>query len=62
MRIRFKFYFSLPDTDSGSKKSAKIMENSHKNQPKSWKIHNKSTKIMENSHKINQNHMNITFL
>ena len=34
-RIRFMKRGSDPKTDAGSKKSAKIMENIHKNQPQS---------------------------
>ena len=36
IRIRLNpFHFGQPDPDPGNKKSAKIMENSHKNQLKS---------------------------
>ena len=33
------FHFGQPDPDPGSNKSAKIMENFHKNQPKSLEYH-----------------------
>ena len=33
------FLFGQPDPDPGSKKSAKISENVHKNQPKSLEYH-----------------------
>ena len=33
------FHFGQPDPDPDSKKSAKIMENIHKNQPKTQEYH-----------------------
>ena len=58
LRIRIRldpFHFGQPDPDPGSKKSAKIMENFHKNQTKSEEYHTfifKNNKLMFEGHNI----------